>query len=91
MSPSAPVLNLPGLATPSVQAAAPAPAAAPSASADAADLGLEIEDDKAAGEYVYMTVNRVTGEVVAQWPSPQLLALRSSPSYTPGKVISSLA
>jgi flagellar protein FlaG len=55
------------------------------------DLDLVIEDDKAAGEYVYMTVNRLTGEVVNQWPSKQLLQLREASDYSPGEVIEQVA
>jgi flagellar protein FlaG len=51
------------------------------------DLSLVIEDDKAAGAYVYKTVNRQTGAVVSQWPSEQLLQLRQALNYSPGQVI----
>ncbi|HTX50610.1 MAG TPA: hypothetical protein VME40_14585, partial [Caulobacteraceae bacterium] len=53
-----------------------------------ADLRLVIEDDKAAGSYVYKTVNPVTGQVVSQIPREQVLLLREALDYTPGSVIS---
>ena len=64
------------------------PAPIQSAAPAVANLGLVIEDDKAAGEYVYKTVNRATGQVVSQWPSQQLLQLRVANNYSPGGIIS---
>ena len=52
-----------------------------------ADLRLVIEDDKAAGSYVYVTINSVTGKVVSQIPREQLLKMREDPDYKPGSVI----
>jgi flagellar protein FlaG len=76
-------------------APAPAPASpgpsqtpAPQAGNDA-DLRLVIEDDKAAGSYVYVTINSVTGEVVSQVPREQLLKMREDPGYQPGSVTDS--
>ena len=51
------------------------------------DLRLVIEDDKAAGSYVYITVNPVTGEIVSQIPREQLLKMRENPDYHPGSII----
>jgi len=51
------------------------------------DLRLVIEDDKAAGSYVYKTVNPVTGEVVLQIPREELLRMREAVSYQPGSII----
>jgi flagellar protein FlaG len=72
--------------------AAPAPeisqAPAPQTGNDA-DLRLVIEDDKAAGSYVYVTINSVTGKVVSQVPREQLLKMREDPSYRPGSIINS--
>ena len=48
-----------------------------------------IEDDKAAGSYVYVTINSLTGEVVSQVPREQLLKMREDPSYQPGAVVDS--
>jgi flagellar protein FlaG len=50
-----------------------------------------IEDDKAAGSYVYVTINSVTGEVVSQVPREQLLKMREDPGYQPGSVTDSLS
>lgn len=68
---------------------APAPAAAQAATPNAAsaDLSLVIEDDKAAGELVYKTVNRVTGAVVNQYPNAQMVKLREDSAYAPGEVV----
>lgn len=52
-----------------------------------ADLRLVIEDDKAAGSYVYKTINSITGEVVSQIPREELLKMREAADYTPGSVI----
>ncbi|HWF77393.1 MAG TPA: hypothetical protein VN694_09475 [Caulobacteraceae bacterium] len=56
---------------------------------DDADLRLVIEDDKAAGSYVYVTINSVTGKVVSQVPREQLLKMREDPGYQPGSVVDS--
>ena len=77
---------------------APTPAPAPPGSqtpaaqtGSDADLRLVIEDDKAAGSYVYVTINSVTGEVVSQVPREQLLKMREDPGYQPGSVTDSLS
>ena len=51
------------------------------------DLRLVIEDDKAAGSYVYKTINPVTGEVILQIPREELLKMREAADYKPGSVI----
>jgi flagellar protein FlaG len=80
------------VATPSVT---PAPAtsnqgttqAPPTPLDEQSDLRLVIEDDKAAGCYVYKTINPRTGEVVFQVPREQLLRMREADDYQPGSVI----
>jgi flagellar protein FlaG len=62
--------------------AAPAPDA-PVAS----DYRLVIEEDKAAGTFVYKTIDRTTGKVVSQFPREELLRLRENPAYTAGSVL----
>ena len=57
-------------------------------SQDEADLRLVIEEGQVAGSYIYKTINRVTGEVVAQFPREQLLQLRDQAGYEVGAVIS---
>ena len=68
-----------------VPASVAAQVAAPSSAS--ADLSLVIEDDKAAGELVYKTVNRVTGAVVNQYPDAQMVKLREDSGYAPGGVV----
>jgi flagellar protein FlaG len=66
----------------------PTPAPPPQTSAsDAADLRLVIEDDQAAGCFVYKTVDWRTGEVVQQIPREQILKMREATAYSAGDVI----
>lgn len=58
---------------------------------DEDDLRLVIEEGHAAGSYVYKTINRVTGEVVAQFPRESLLKLRDQAEYEVGAVIKAKA
>jgi flagellar protein FlaG len=70
--------------------AQPAPAqAAPAATSgpNPADLRLVIEDDQAAGCFVYKTIDWRTGAVVQQLPREQLLKLREADGYLAGDVI----
>ena len=64
-------------------------ASQPPQSASAADLRLVIEDDKAAGSYVYITLDPATGKVVSQIPREQLLKMRENPDYRPGSIVNS--
>ena len=70
-----------------------APASQPSLGPgqDAADLRLVIEDDKAAGSFVYKTIDRRTGKVVQQYPREEVLRLREASDYTAGAVIKAQA
>ena len=68
-------------------AQAPATAPAEGETPDPADLRLLIEDDQAAGSYVYKTVDRRTGKVVQQLPREQILRLGEAADYTAGAVI----
>ena len=52
-----------------------------------ADLRLVIEEDKAAGTFVYKTVDWRTGEVVQQLPREQVLRLREAQNYAAGQVL----
>lgn len=54
---------------------------------DQPDLRLVIEDDKAAGSYVYKTIDPRTGRVISQIPREELLRMREASDYTPGSVI----
>jgi flagellar protein FlaG len=79
-----------GAAPTGVSDAAPHPAsvhAATSAGPDPADLRLVIEDDHAAGCFVYKTIDWRTGAVVQQLPREQLLKLREANGYLAGDVI----
>ncbi|HEY3800101.1 MAG TPA: hypothetical protein VGL58_17265 [Caulobacteraceae bacterium] len=53
------------------------------------DLRLVIEDDKAAGSYVYKTIDPRTGDVVFQCPREELLRMREADDYKPGSIIDS--
>jgi flagellar protein FlaG len=68
------------------RATGPAPERAPPGP-DLADMRLVIEEDKAAGSYVYKTINRLTGEVVQQLPRDQVLKLREALEYEAGDVV----
>ena len=69
-------------------AAHPASAqAARTAGPEPADLRLVIEDDQAAGCFVYRTIDWRTGAVVQQLPREQLLKLREADAYLAGDVI----
>ncbi|HUZ11549.1 MAG TPA: hypothetical protein VMU93_01695 [Caulobacteraceae bacterium] len=71
-------------------AASPASSQAPDpAGGDRADLRLVIEEDKAAGTYVYKTIDPVTGKVISQIPREQLLMMREAWGYKPGSVVDS--
>jgi flagellar protein FlaG len=94
MSTTAPISGIPVDPAPASQT--PGPAVAPTSGDSQAastpidvqsNLRLVIEDDKAAGSYVYKTINPATGQVVSQIPREQLLQLREAPDYSPGSVI----
>lgn len=89
------VANLPATPDPAIQpttttppaASDPGPQGARSADGlpDQADLRLVIEEQ--GGSYVYMTVDRRTGDVVAQYPREEVLKLREGADYEAGAVI----
>jgi hypothetical protein len=97
MTSTAPIPGVSPDATSAQPAQAPASAgsgnsqASPAQPGSDSDLRLVIEDDKAAGCFVYMTINPTTGEVVSQIPREQLLAMRTSPDYVPGSIINSVS
>lgn len=53
-----------------------------------ADLRLIIEEDPKGGSYVYKTVDRRTGDIVAQFPREDVLKLKDAESYSAGSVFS---
>ena len=65
----------------------PPSTASPPTPPDTADLRLVIEDDQAAGCFVYKTVDWRTGEVVQQIPREQILRMREETAYLAGDVI----
>ena len=70
----------------------PAKAAPPApAGPEAVEMRLVIEEDQASGSYVYKTVNRLTGEVVQQFPRAEILRMRQELQYAAGRVISTKA
>ena len=54
---------------------------------DQPDLRLVIEEDKAAGSYVYKTVDPRTGKVISQIPREELLRIRDTAGYSPGSIV----
>ena len=50
-------------------------------------LRLVIEEGQANGSYVYKTVDRLTGEVIAQIPREDVLRLKHEADYAAGDVI----
>lgn len=69
----------------------PAPKVERSEVEEAVDLRLVIEIDEGSGSYVYKTINRMTGEVVAQVPREDLLRMRDQSSYEAGDLIKARA
>lgn len=51
------------------------------------DFRLVIEQDAHTGSYIYKTLDRTTGEVVAQFPREEVLKLRDNPAYVAGGMI----
>lgn len=51
------------------------------------DLRLVIEEDKAAGSYIYKTIDVRTGHVVQQVPREEVLRLKDTSGYQPGAVV----
>jgi flagellar protein FlaG len=42
------------------------------------DAKLQIDQDEDSGVFIYKSINRDTGEVIAQWPPESLLELRKA-------------
>lgn len=59
--------------------------AAADAAMDAGRYRLTIERETTG--YVYKVLDRVTGEVIRQFPREEVLKLRQSPAYDVGKII----
>lgn len=50
-----------------------------------ADLRLVIEEER--GAYIYKTINRTTGETLAQYPREEIVKMRDASDYTAGRVV----
>ena len=59
--------------------------------ADAAGRRLVIEQDKPSGAFVYKTVDRISGDILFQYPREQMLKLSQDPGYVAGAVVSTTA
>ena len=55
------------------------------------DYRLIIEENQAGAGFVYKTLNRVTGEVVQQFPSEEVMRLRQRADYQAGAIIAAKA
>lgn len=52
---------------------------------------LVIEEGPRAGSFVYKTMDRVTGEVVRQFPREDVMGMMNAPGYGSGTVIDTTA
>lgn len=65
----------------------PKPRETPSA-ASASDAGrYRLTIEKGADGFVYKTLDRITGEVIRQFPREEIIKLRHAINYDPGDVI----
>jgi len=67
------------------------PAGQLNAVADLATARLVIEQDGASGAYVYKTLDRITGEVLRQFPREEVLRMMGRDGYAAGAVIKTRA
>ncbi|WP_310541569.1 hypothetical protein [Phenylobacterium sp.] len=67
--------------------AAPAPLAVRIAAGDESQADFRLIIEEQAGSYVYKTVDRRTGDIVAQYPREELLKMREEEDYAAGTVI----
>lgn len=68
---------------------APSPELRKEAQPQPAPLRLVIEE-RPDGGFIYKTLDRLTGEVVSQTPSEDVMRLQGDPDYAAGDVFSSL-
>lgn len=54
---------------------------------DPAGTRLIIEEDSVAGTYVYKTVDRLSGQVIHQWPREEVLKMKDQAGYLAGDVV----
>lgn len=76
----------PQSATPVQDPQALTSASVPAYVAEPADYRLVIDKDPISGAFIYRTVDRITGETVAQFRSEELVRLRDSAAYKAGTV-----
>ncbi|MDQ8027670.1 MAG: hypothetical protein REJ23_03015 [Brevundimonas sp.] len=57
----------------------------------AARYRLVIEEGPRTGSFIYKTMDRVTGEIVKQFPREQVIELMRDPGYSAGAVIDTRA
>ena len=70
---------------------APAPKAPPAKAPEIQAVRLVIEEDRNSGSFVYKTLDRITGEVLSQYPREELLRMLSREDYAAGDVIKTRA
>src|ERR1700733_8868983 len=88
-----PAANVPPPSVPDAQGASASAAIEPGQPQppNPADFRLVIEDDQAAGCFVYKTVDWATGQVIQQIPREQILKMREADNYVAGAVIATKA
>ena len=58
---------------------------------EAARYRLVIEEGPRTGSFIYKTMDRLTGEVVKQFPPQQVVEMMQNPDYSAGAVIDTRA
>lgn len=58
---------------------------------DIARYRLVIEEGPQAGSFIYKTMDRITGEVIRQFPREQVVRMMQSRTYGAGSIIDTLA
>lgn len=58
---------------------------------EAARYGLVIEEGPVAGSYIYKTLDRLTGEIVRQFPREKVVEMMQGANYASGAVIDTRA
>jgi flagellar protein FlaG len=82
----------PRLGTPAAKpSASEAKQAVQAAMDNLANARLVIEQDDETGAYVYKSLDRITGEVLRQFPREDVIKMLTEPHYTAGAVIKTRA
>ena len=74
-----------------VPAPAPAKAKREPVMPELSAIRLVIEEDRQSGAFVYKTLDRVTGEVLNQYPREEILRMLTREDYAAGDVIKTRA